>query len=181
MFSKFKIVVNNNVGEKLIEEIYNLDKKVFKNDYLWTSDYRIELYNKNKKSFIMITYKKKLIGYINYLCISHEKYDKIISSWNIINEFDPDDIVSFEKGKNNYVSINSVVIDPIFQDGEVIVKLTNRFLKELTKLNKKGFHIAGLVGVSTSDDGAKFLNRIGLTHYKTLDEDTNIYILEETK
>jgi len=113
--SDYKTYQNEQIKDEMLKEIRILDEKFFGSEYLWDEDYQLQLFNKNKDSMIIVNYKNKLVGYLNYLVITEDKYNEMLNSNVIIDSFNIDEVTPFYKSKKNYLTINSVVIDRKFQ------------------------------------------------------------------
>ena len=61
----YEIELNPTIQE--IENIIELDKKFYKEEYIWNKEYQKKLFEKNNESLIIIKFNNKLIGYMNYL------------------------------------------------------------------------------------------------------------------
>ena len=150
-------------------------------EYLWEDDYQIQLFNKNKESLIIVNYNNKLVGYLNYLVLTEEKYNEMINSNITIDNFEIDEITSFYKNKNNYVTINSIVIDKDFQNGDVIKCLTERLQLILKQKSNNNYTISGMNAIAVSEDGRKALKNLGFEEQKCLDDGNYLYVLEGEK
>ena len=73
---KFRIVKYNYLTNRVIDKIYNLDKKTFGEENTWDKDYQRIIYNKNNDSLFMIKYKHDIVGYLNYLNVVEDEYEK---------------------------------------------------------------------------------------------------------
>ena len=160
------------------EDILNLDKQFFDSKYLWKKEYQKAIFDRNNESFILVAKDKKIIGYLNYLCISKQKYDEIINSNVAIDEFEIKDIEKYHKG-NNYITINSVVIDKNNQNKGLIKLINHEFLKKLKELKLEGITIARINGIAISNDGQKYFERLGFNQIKKLDYNNYLYELKE--
>ena len=176
--SDYKIFDGENITEEMLNSILLLDKKFFKDEYLWNLEYQKQLFNKNKNSLIIVTYKNKVIGYLNYLVITKEKYDEMLNSDIIIDDFSLDDVLYFYKSKKNYITINSVVIEKKFQNGYPIKLLTRRLKRNLKKLYKSNYKIGGINAFAVSDDGRKLLDNLGFEKLKDLSDNNSLFVLE---
>ena len=177
--NKYSIVANEDIDDEIINGIYNLDKEFYSKKYLWNSDYQKFIFNINNNSLITVLYNDELIGYINYLCVSEDLYDKCFSSKEAIDNYKLDDIKKYRKTYPNYIIINSVVISKKFQNGYAIKLLSNRFIKEIRSLIRNGYKIKGINSTAISKDGRKFCEQFGLKHYKKYEDNTNLYYLDE--
>lgn len=180
-YYNYKVYEGEEVTEDMILELVELDKKFFKEEYLWDIDYQIQVFNKNKNSIITVKYKNKLIGYLNYLVITKEKYDEMIESDVIVDNFNLDDIMSFKKNKKNYITINSVVIDKKFQNGYTVKLLTKRLKTILKDMNYSKYRIDGINAFAVSKDGRHFLENLGFENVKILSDNNYLFILEGDK
>ena len=155
--------------EEYIDDIITLDDNFYEKQYLWDNDYQRKVYERNHDSFIAVSSDNKLVGYINYLSITKELYEKMLNSNEIVDDFDLKDIIPF--GDEIYLTINSIVILKEHQDGEVIRIINNEFLKKINSLPIKGINT-----IAISDDGNKWCRNIGFKLYKQLDDGTTMYI-----
>lgn len=179
--SDYKIVYGENIKEDMIKEINFLDKKFFKEEHLWENDYQLQLFNKNKNSIIMVKYNNKCVGYLNFLVITKEKYEQMINSNTIVDEFSLDEVTTFYKSKKNYITINSVVIDKKHQDSYVVKLLTRKLKRVLKNMSFNGYKIAGINSFAVSKDGRKFLENLGFEKYKELEDNCSLYVLEHNE
>ncbi|MBE6160312.1 MAG: YgjV family protein [Lactobacillales bacterium] len=176
--SDYKTYQNEQIKDEMLKEIRILDEKFFGSEYLWDEDYQLQLFNKNKDSMIIVNYKNKLVGYLNYLVITEDKYNEMLNSNVIIDSFNIDEVTPFYKSKKNYLTINSVVIDRKFQNGYVIKLLTRRLKKILKQKKADKYRIAGINAIAVSEDGKKILEYLGFIEYKVLDDGNHLYVLE---
>lgn len=165
----------------MLLDIKKLDKRFFDDKYLWDEEYQLQLFDKNKNSMIVVTYKNKLVGYLNYLVIKKDKYDEMLNSDVTIDDFNLDEITTFNKNKKNYLTINSVVIDKRFQDGYIVKCMTRKLKKILKQQNYNNYKIAGINSIAISGDGEKFLKRLGFEKHKLLSDNNILYLLEGKK
>lgn len=165
----YKIVDDIN---KYIDEIIELDDDFYDKRYLWSNEYQHQVYERNHDSFIAVELNNKLIGYLNYLSITKEKYDEIINSDTTVDDFELTDIIPFSD--ETYITINSIVILKEYQDGEVIKMINNEFINKV--MNDK--RVKGINGIAISDDGNKWFINMGFTHVKKLLDNNDLYIKE---
>lgn len=177
---KYKII-DNKITEELLTNINALDRKFFDDEYLWPSDYQIELYKKNPLSMIMISFDNKLVGYLNYLVLKKEKYLEMLDSDVTIDSFKIEETEKFYKSKKNYITLNSAVISKKHQDGNAIKMLTKRLKKQLKTLNSSNYKIGGINAIAISEDGKKLLNNLGFELKKELKDGNFLYLLESEK
>lgn len=175
MKDNYEILIDPN---KYRNEIYSLDSSFYDKKYLWPIEYQLDVYERNKDSFIMVGYNGKLVGYLNYLCITKNKYDSIKKSNVIVDEYDLNDIVPFKKG-DNYLNINSTVIAEEHQNGECIKLINNHFINKLKEYELANIHIKGIEGTAISESGQKYLQNLGFKLEKKLDDNNYLYFIED--
>lgn len=176
--NKLDVYIGSLLSDTHIDEIYDLDKTFFDKKYLWKKDIQKKLFKKNRDSVIGIIDNGDLIGYINFLPISKDKYNEIKKSNKIIDNYKEKDIIPYSKEKKNYITINSVVILKKYQNTKVIKLLTDNFKKSLKKLNKMGYTIGGINTTAISLDGRKFADELGFKRYKKLEDGNLLYTCE---
>ena len=175
--NKFKVFVNEKVTEEMITSIEKLNTKMFGEKHLWNVEHQLELFNKNNKSMIVVTYNDKVVGYLNYLNITKEKFDEMLNSSLTTYNFSIDDIVSFRKRSKHYITINSIVIDKKFQNGYAIRLITRRFKRELTKLYNANYKIDSVGAIAFSEDGKKLFEKLGFVKVRELKNEDVLYLL----
>jgi hypothetical protein len=171
----YKIIGNI---EEYIDDIIKLDDDFYDTDYIWANEYQLDVYKRNKDSFIAIELNGKLIGYLNYLCIKDSTYNKIIESNITIDDFELNEIVEYQEG-DNYITINSIVIKKEYQDTNIIKYLTDGLLSKLKMLEENNKHIAGINGIAISEDGIKFFKNLGFTNVKLLKDNNSLFYLDK--
>ena len=164
----YKIIDNI---EEYIDDIIALDDNFYDQEYLWSNDYQWKVYERNHDSFIAVSLDDKIVGYINYLSITKELYEKMNNSDVITDEFELNDIIPF--GNEIYLTVNSIVILKEHQDGEVIKIINNEFQKKINSLPIKGIN-----GIAISPDGNKWFKSMGFNHAKSLADGNDLYIKE---
>ena len=157
--------------EEYIDDIITLDDNFYDQAYIWSNEYQRKVYERNHDSFIAISLDNKLVGYINYLSITKELFDKMINSNTIMDEFELEDIIPF--GDEIYLTVNSIVILKEHQDGEVIKIINDEFNKKINSLPIKGINT-----IAISEDGNKWCQFMGFKHLKKFEDGTDLYIKE---
>lgn len=172
---KFRIYSHHIMDDGMFNEISKLDKEVYPKDFLWKSDYQKKLYDKNKDTFSLIKYKKDLVGYINYLVITEDEYEKIINSKKIVINYDSDDIVKYHKNKGNYVVIDSIVVDEKYYNKKT-VKLFNKAIKKyFAQKRKEGYLVNNIIAIGTTDFEKSVLDNSMLKNKKKLKNKNILY------
>lgn len=131
--SKFSIV--NQVNDTLIKEMIELDKVVFKGEDIGKFDKCKEWVKRNPDIYIVLMQDNKVIGYINFMPITDECYNKIKEGKLKDYELNNDDIISFSNCKPLKCLFTSIVVHPDHQTGLALTRLWKGFLNKLKSLN----------------------------------------------
>lgn len=131
--SKFRIV--NQVNDTLIKEMIELDKLVFKGDDIGDEDKCKEWVGINPDIYTVLMADNKVIGYINFMPITDESYNKIKEGKLKDYELNTDDIISFSNCKPLKCLFTSIVVHPDHQKGLALKTLWKGFLNKLKSLN----------------------------------------------
>lgn len=173
--NNFRIYNHHILDEKIFDKIADLDKNMYPKELLWSADYQRELYNKNKDTFSIIKYKNKIVGYLNYLVLTKDEYNEIINNNIITVNYNDDDILKYNKSKDNYIIIDSIVIDEKY-DNSKIIKLFNKAInKYINKKKKEGFKIGDIISISVNDFEKRVLDNSILKNNKILNDKNILY------
>ena len=110
-----------------IMQMCELDKKIYKE--LNQVDFKVceSWYNKNPRIYTAITDNKKVIGYINFMPITEDAYNRIKSGALAESDVVADDIVNMEPNNAYYCLFSSVVVDKAYQNSEAFTLLITAF------------------------------------------------------
>ena len=179
--SKFRIIKYNYLTKKTVDKIYDLDSKNFGENNTWNKDYQMNIYRKNKDSLYAIKYKNEFVGYINYLNITEEEYEKLKKCKTIPKTFDLNKITKFKSNRKTYILIETINTKNIYKKEEtinLIIKKLNQFIK--TKHRQK-VYIHGILGYAFDKFEEDTYTAMNFTKLKTLDDNTTLYELENDK
>lgn len=171
----FRVYNHSMINDKVFEKMFKLDKEMYPKDLLWKSEYQKSLYEKNKDTFSIIKYKKDIVGYINYLVISDSKYNEILKDEKLTIDYEDEDILNYKKNKDNYIIIDSIVVDENY-DHKKTIKLYNRAIKKyLDRKRKEGYNIKDVIAIGTNDFENNVLDNSLLKNKKTLKDKNILY------
>lgn len=171
----FKVYNHYTITKITLKSISNLDKKVYPKNLCWAKEYQEKMYEVNPKSFSIIKYKASLVGYVNYLVISKDKYMKLVNTEVFDIEYDTDDILSLCKDKKNYLVIDSIVLDEQY-DSKKLIKIYNKMIKTYIsdKINE-GYNIENIISVGVTNFEKEVLNSSILNNKKMLKDNNILY------
>lgn len=149
--SKFRINKANNITFKDIDRIFKLDEKNLGKDNTWNKDYQMSVYKKNKDSFYIIRYKNKMVGYINYLNLIPDEFEKLKRIRKYPDYLDESTIIPYKTNKKTYILIETINLKKEFEKIETI-ELINKKIKEFIKTKRRQrIYIHGIMGIAITD------------------------------
>lgn len=179
--SKFRIVKYNYLTKKTVEKIYKLDLKNLGEDNTWDKDYQMEVYKRNPDSFFAIKYKHDFVGYINYLNIPEEEYERLKRSRKMPDNFDLDKILKFKANKKSFIVIETINVKKEYEKDETIELITKKINSFIKTKHRQRIYIHGILGYTINEFEAKIYESIGFTKTKELEDNIYLYELDENK
>jgi len=104
--------------------------------------------------YTIVKKDKEIIGYINFLPITKDCYEKIKQGNKKDYEISLDDVLDFRIG-DNYCLFMSIVLKKIYRKSMCLFFLLNGFKDKLYNLYKKGICIKGVIADCITHDGEK--------------------------
>lgn len=148
--------IETKVNDGLIKEMVELDKLVFKDKDIGNFVKCKEWVKINPDIYTILMKDNKVIGYINFMPITDESYNKIKEGNLKDYELSHDDIISFSNSNSLKCLLTSIVINPDYQDSKAIIELWNGFVN---RINKMKINISGIVSDCVSEKGEKFIKK----------------------
>ena len=179
--SKFRIVKYKYLSKKTVDKVYKLDLKNFGEDNTWDKNYQKEVYDKNPDSFFAIKYKHDLVGYINYLNIIEDEYERLKRVRKVPDTFGLDKIIKFKTNKKAFLLVETINVKKEYEKEEtieLIKKKINSFIK--IKQRQRVF-IHGIIAYAISDFEKNVYETMGFNKIKEFDDNTVLYELEYDK
>lgn len=179
--SKFRIIKYNYLTKKTVDKIYKLDYNNFGEDNTWDKQYQMDVYNKNKDSLFAIKYKHEFVGYINYLNIIEDEYNRLKRTRKMPDDFDLDKIIKFKSNRKSFVVIETINVKKEYkkeQTVDLIIKKLNSFIKAK---HRQRIFIHGILGYAIDEFEEDIYKAMGFEKIKDLDDNTKLYELTEDK
>lgn len=177
--NKLHIVRCRYISRRIYSNIVSLDRNTFSEEYLWSFDQHKDIFNTNSNIILLIKDKKKTIGYVNYIVISEEKYNRIKRAQTFYHSLNSADIAQFGKRRKNYVLIESIAIKKAYESSKMEDFIIKRLKTEFRNKSKQGYHIHGIISAGVSDLEKNVLKNIGFNHLKDYHDKEELYELDE--
>ena len=147
-----------------------LDKQVFPKDRCAKYSVCRFWLQKNPESFIILKYSNQVIGYVCFLPLAQPAFKKYINGE--IHEYvlRSKDIQKYDPGLECDCLFCCIIIDKNFRDGEAIKYLTKGYENLLLSLKKRKIKIKNIIADCITNDGEKFVQRMGFTQLKRTSE-----------
>jgi len=189
MNKNYKIVHGKDLTEQNIASSHQIDKLVYKEEYIGILDTYIKWFRKNHEICSMIVQEEteQTIGYINIMPIKQEFYKKYVDLQVYDNSGLHDAMISVEDvetydnpGFYNLLFV-SFAAHPKYQTAKISKMLLNAFWDKLLILSQKGIFINNILGDTVSGSGEKISKLLAFNFLKSTNYGTNLYELNIPK
>ena len=136
--NEIKVNIVKELDDNDINEVQKLDEEYYDNIYRWDIKKIKELYDIEKNSYILVKHNNKIVGYVNFLNVTKDIYNRVINDNKIIDSFSSFDIKKYCKNELLYINMNSIVLKREYNNKIIINKLKdciNKFIND--KINNK--------------------------------------------
>ncbi|HHU60204.1 TPA: hypothetical protein GXZ34_04735 [bacterium] len=171
--SKFR--VENSLKDDYLEQMLKLDESNYSEDDKGTYSMCMDWYSVNNDIYIILLYDNKVVGYINFIALTKEAYQKFKTAQIRDTDLTSKDILPFVADKENYCLFMSIVIHPNFRNGDAVKILTKAWQYKLQQLEKKGVKIKSILADCVSEDGERYIKRLGFESVIATSHDSIIY------
>ena len=176
--SKFRIVKYGYLTKKTIKKIYNLDVKTYGKENTWDLDYQKDVYKKNPDSLFVIKYKHEVAGYINYLNIIPEEFDRLKRVRKMPDKLDLDKIIPFKSNRKNYVIFESINVKKEYEKDQTVNMICRKIASFIKQKQRQRIYIHGILGYAMTEFEENVYISLGFKKIKELDERIKLYELE---
>ena len=160
-------------NKKIVNSIYKLDRDNYADKFIWSREKILSIIKRKKTDYIFIYDKNKIVGYVNFIRITKEKYDNLITSKRFLN-ITSSDIKSFRRNTNNYVCIESISINPDYQNEKTIKSISNSITSYFDSRSKNGYNIPEIICIPCNEFEKKVLE--SCNYQKITNGNLEIYI-----
>ena len=173
-----KIVTKAQMTDKMIEEIKKLDEENYDAEYRWPFEQLKELYMKEKDSYILIKDKNRIIGYVNILNMNSDLYHTILDSTEMLDDYKEDNIECYNRKRNLYLNMNSIVLKREYNNKKMISKLENSIYKYLNKKIKEGYKINSVFIYTVNELESQVVTDLDFKKVKDINNECFLYVKE---
>ena len=163
-------ISNNTI--KLIEK---LDKRNLDKEYRWDEQTIKELTQNHEYSYILIKDKNKIIGYVNFLNLKEDIYNKMINSDTIYDTFNKEDIIDFTKNRKLYINLNAIILNDEYINSDTLYKIEESIKRYIKKLTKERYYINKICCFSVNHLEVKVLEELEFNKIKDITNECFLY------
>lgn len=168
--SKCKII-----NDEILNEINLLDKKYLWNNLRWSREQRKIVSDAKDNTLLLVKDDNKIIGYINIIFITKKKWNDMIKSDIIVDDFKINEISFKSTDSLNYLNINSIVVRPGYQNSNTTRKIIEEIKNYLNNLENNGYKIGDVLMICTSEYEDTVLKKLKSHKLKELDNGAVLY------
>lgn len=175
--SKFRIVKYKYITKKVIDKLYNLDKKNYGKELTWDKKYQLDVFKRNNDSLFIIKYKHEIVGYINFLNIVYPEYERLKKIKKLPHTIDLYKIIEFKTNKKNYLLIESINIKKEYEKEQSIELIYKKIKSFINIKHRQRIYIDGILFFATSSFEKEVCEHMKCIKIKELEDNTFIYEL----
>ena len=177
--SKFTIVKYGYLTKKTIKKIYDLDVKTYGKDNTWDYEYQKAVYKRNEDSLFVIKYKHDICGYLNYLNLVPEEYERLRRVRKMPDRIDLDKIIPFKSNRKTYLIFESINVKKEYEKDQTINLICRKIASFIKQKQRQRIYIHGILGYAITEFEENVYISLGFTKVKDLDERIKLYELKE--
>ncbi|MBR2659027.1 YgjV family protein [Candidatus Saccharibacteria bacterium] len=132
------------ISMSTVHEIDKLDRKALDGEYRWDEETIKELTKDHKYSYILVKDENKVIGYVNFLNLKEDVYEKMLNSYDLYDDFAKEDIAEFTKNRKAYLNLNAIVLNDDYFNSDTIYKIENAIKRYIRTMRKNRYYIQEL-------------------------------------
>ncbi|MBR6961266.1 YgjV family protein [Candidatus Saccharibacteria bacterium] len=159
--------------------IIRLDKDNYSEQYLWDIDKQKTIFKINPDSIVLIRDKKHTVGYVNYLTITEDCYERIRRAQTFYKDIRPEDITTMRRHRRNYLLLESVCVSKSYESQKMADFINRHFRNFLRNKHRLGYNFYGIESIAVSDFEKLFLETADFANIKTYREGEILFELDD--
>ena len=173
--SSIYTVKSLNVSKNTIHTISKLDNQILDKEYRWDEDKIKELTKDYKYSYILVKDENKIIGYINFLNLKEDIYNKMIQSDTLYDNFNKEDILNYIKNRKAYINLNTIVLIDEYNNSNTIKKIENSINRMIKNMKKNRYYIQEMCCFAVNHLEVEILENLGFEKIKDITNECFLY------
>ena len=170
-----RMSIPKNLTDEDISSIKKLDDECYDSEYRWDVYKLKELYLVEKDSYIIIKDKNDIVGYVYFLNITPDIYNKVIDGDEIVDEFTSDDVRKYRKNENLYININSIVLKREYNNKKIVKRIESTINRYINKKLKSNYKIKEMYIYTVNEFERSIIKDLGYEQVKKITEECILY------
>ena len=163
------------ISMSTVHVIDKLDKKALDGEYRWDEDTIKTLTKDHKYSYILVKDGNKVIGYVNFLNLKENIYEKMLKSFDLYDDFSEEDIVDFIKNRKAYLNLNAIVLNDDYFNSDTTRKIENAIKRYIRTMRKNRYYIQELCCFAVNRLETKVLEDLGFEKVRDVTNECFLY------
>ena len=185
MKTNIKLFHGNQISEQNIISSYQIDKLVYKEEYIGKLETYFDWFQKNPDIYTMLVNSEtgQTVGYINIMPVKPDFYNRYINlqiyDENGLNDgaITVNDLETYSKPGFYNLLFVSFAVHPEFQFPGIVKILINAFWENLLTLSYENIFINTILGDTVSGSGEKLSKLLSFKYLKATNYHTHLYQL----
>ncbi len=161
---EIKIRYGSDMSEAEFCSLLELDKKSYGPEIITNEGMALQRFLKNKECVIAAYQAERLAGFICFLSVGKDVYERALFNKEYFDDnLSADNVCKFSLNSENYILLIDIVVDNEFQNlglSRLLLEKTGQFLNNK---DKEGFRIEQIFAYAVSEDGLKAAKACGGT------------------
>ena len=170
-------VINMPLSKTTVNFIDKLDKLNYDVPYRWSKDELVQLTKGDKHNYIFIKDKNQVIGYVNFINLKEDIYDKMYNSDLIYDSFTLEELTSFNKKNRLYLNLNSVAVKNEYNNNDTIEKIARAIKRYINKNRKNKYNIRKICIFTVNEFERKVVEAANFNLIKSINNECQFYEL----
>ncbi len=158
-----------------VHEIDKLDKKALDGQYRWDEATIKDLTKDHKYSYILVKDENKVVGYVNFLNLKEEIYNKMVESYDLYDDFTKENTVEFTKNRKAYLNLNAIVLNDDYFNHDTVHKIESAIKRYVRSMRKNRYYIQELCCFAVSPIEIKVLEDLEFEKVRDITNECFLY------
>lgn len=172
---KVKLSSVKDLTDEDMNVIKHLDETCYDSIYRWPLSKLQELYLREKDSYIIIKYKNEIVGYINFLNVTEETYNKVMSSDELIDSYENEEIIPYHRNKKLYINMNSIVLKREYNNKKIVKRIETEINRYINKKLRSNYKIRQIFIYTVNEFEEKIVKQLGFKQVKKITDECILY------
>lgn len=163
------------ISMSTVQAVDKLDKKALDGQYRWDFERIKELTKDHKFSYILVKDENRVVGYVNFLNLKEEVYDKMVKSYDLYDDFKKEDLVEFTKNRKAFLNLNAIVLNDDYFNHDTVHKIESAIKRYIRSMRRDRYYIQELCCFAVSPIEIKVLEDLEFEKVRDITNECFLY------